>query len=73
MSVQVNKMKMNILAKKNWVFLQTPDQFEEFVNQLEQAWESNTCSENDAFTEWVNHFYANLLNDLGPSNGHLFS
>jgi hypothetical protein len=66
-------MIMNILAKNNLMFLRTPDEFEEYIHQLDQAWETKTTSHDDAFTQWVNHYYAALLSDLGPSNCHLFS
>jgi hypothetical protein len=64
---------MNILTKKHWVFLRTPDEFEEYLHLLDQEWETKAETHDDAFTQWVNHYYASLLNDLGPSNRHLFS
>jgi hypothetical protein len=64
---------MNILAKNKWVFLRTPDEFEEYIHELDQAWESSAETHDDAFTQWVNHYYASLLDGLGPSNRHLFS
>jgi hypothetical protein len=64
---------MNILAKNNLVFLRTPDEFDEFIHKLDLDWETKAETHDDAFTQWVNHYYASLLTGLGPSNCHLFS
>ena len=66
-------MKKGILKKKNWVFLDTVEEYEKFLNELEAEWEAKAGPKENTFTEWVNHYYQHLLKDLGPSNGQLFS
>ncbi len=66
-------MKELLLKKKKLLVLQTLDEFEDFLEKLDQSWESKSNSKKSAFNEWVNHYYEHLLKDLGPSNGSLFS
>lgn len=66
-------MKKSVLTPKKWVYLQTMEDFDRFLDTLDKEWEDRGGSKENTFTDWVNHYYSNLLKDLGPSNGQLFS
>jgi hypothetical protein len=66
-------MKKSILKKKNWVFLETIEDFERFLDSLDAEWEARAESRQDTFSDWVNHYYQYLLKDLGPSNSAFYS
>ncbi len=66
-------MKKTVLKKNKLVFLETVDEFEEFLTRLDEVWETKDDSQNGGFTEWVNHYYEHLLKELGPANAALFS
>jgi len=66
-------MKKSILKKNNWVFLDTVEDFEKFLDALDAEWESKAESRQNTFADWVNHYYQYLLKDLGPTNGAFFS
>ena len=66
-------MKKTVLKRRKLVMLETVDEFEEFLAELDHLWEAKNESKNDAFTEWVNHYYEHLLRELGPANAALFS
>ncbi len=66
-------MKKGILRKKSWVFLDTVDAYEKFLDDLDAEWEIKGGTKENTFNDWVNHYYRHLLKDLGPSNSQLFS
>ena len=66
-------MKKSILKKNNWVFLDTIEDFERFLDALDAEWEASVESRQNTFSDWVNHYYEYLLKDLGPSNSAFFS
>lgn len=66
-------MKKSIASKKKWVFLDTVDDFEKFLDDLDAEWETKGGTKENTFNDWVNHYYQHLLKELGPSNSQLFS
>lgn len=66
-------MRKNMIKRRKWVFLDTTDEFEKFLSDLDQELEAKVDFKKDTFNDWVNHYYKHLLKELGPSNGWLFS
>ena len=66
-------MKKSILKKNKWVLLETVEDFEKFLNDLDAEWETKAEYRENTFSDWVNHYYQFLLKDLGPSNSAFFS
>lgn len=66
-------MKKSILRKNKWMFLDSVEDFEKFLDDLDVEWEPKGSTRENTFNDWVNHYYQHLLKELGPSNGALFS
>ena len=66
-------MKKSSLKSKKWVYLDTVDAYEKFLNDLDDDWETKAGARQNTFPDWVDHYYNHLLKELGPSNGWLFS
>jgi hypothetical protein len=66
-------MKNSMLRKKKWIYLDTVESYEKFLDDLDAEWETKGGTKENTFNDWVNHYYKHLLRELGPSNGPLFS
>jgi len=66
-------MKKSILRTKKWIYLDTIEAYEKFLDDLDADWETKGETKENTFNDWVNHYYHHLLKDLGPSNSALFS